>query len=138
MASGFWHRIIVSDINIAAPILDDVDISYHVQDFDGRFVKESIYRQVGSPEVDAAWEDLGVGCKISSSSFCFSIMFMIFKTDRSVLLPASRSQEAGLSSSHAHAREKYSGGYPVYVEGLHQLHCLVGRFFDIFEAMLII
>jgi len=48
-----------------------------------------------------------------------------FKTDRSILLPASRIQEAGLTSDHAHAREKYGGGYPVYVEGLHQLHCLV-------------
>ena len=46
-----------------APILDDVDISYQEEDFDGRFVEENIYRQVGSPEVDAAWEDLGVGCK---------------------------------------------------------------------------
>ncbi|KAE9368375.1 hypothetical protein N431DRAFT_347475 [Stipitochalara longipes BDJ] len=88
-----------------SPILDDVDISYRVQDFDGRFVKESIYRQVGGPEVDAAWEDLGVGY-------------------RSILLPASRREEAGLSSDHAHAREIYGGGYPVYVEGLHQLHCL--------------
>jgi Mycotoxin biosynthesis protein UstYa len=53
-----------SDTHFTAPILDNVDISYHVEEFDGRFVKESIYRQVGSPEVDAAWESLGVGCEL--------------------------------------------------------------------------
>jgi hypothetical protein len=46
-----------------APLLDNMDVSYHVEKFDGRFVNENIYRQVGSPEVDAAWEALGVGCK---------------------------------------------------------------------------
>jgi hypothetical protein len=40
-----------------------MDVSYHVEKFDGRFVKENIYRQVGSPQVDAAWDALGVGCK---------------------------------------------------------------------------
>jgi hypothetical protein len=40
-----------------------MEISYHIEKFDGRFVKQNIYRQVGSPEVDAAWEALGVGCK---------------------------------------------------------------------------
>jgi hypothetical protein len=28
-------------------------------------MNENIYRQVGSPEVDAAWEALGVDCKFS-------------------------------------------------------------------------
>jgi hypothetical protein len=46
-----------------APLLDNIEVSYHVEKFDGKFVKENIYRQVGSPQVDAAWEALGVGCK---------------------------------------------------------------------------
>lgn len=33
---------------------------------------------------------------------------------------------AGLTKDHAHRNPKYGGGYPVFVEGFHQLHCLVG------------
>jgi hypothetical protein len=53
--------------SLPAPILDDINISYDIVQFDGRFVKENIYRQKAGPEVDAAWEALGVGCEFLDS-----------------------------------------------------------------------
>ncbi len=43
--------------------MNKVQISYDKVDFDGRFAIENIYRQGAGPEVDAAWEALGVGCR---------------------------------------------------------------------------
>jgi hypothetical protein len=48
---------------IIAPLIRDVSIEYNDKEFNGSFMNENIYRQVGSPEVDRAWEDLGVNCK---------------------------------------------------------------------------
>lgn len=42
--------------------MDDVDVGFHTIQFDGRFVQENVYRQGAGPEVDAAWEALGIGC----------------------------------------------------------------------------
>lgn len=48
----------------AAPLLNQqIDLSYHKIRYDGTFMKENIYRQIGRPEVDAAWEALGVNCE---------------------------------------------------------------------------
>lgn len=49
--------------SVIAPVLNDVKISYTTKEFNGSFMQESIYRRLGSPEVDKAWEDLGVDCK---------------------------------------------------------------------------
>ncbi|KAM0330146.1 hypothetical protein ACHAQA_004319 [Verticillium albo-atrum] len=43
-----------------SPVLRDVDVTYSTTHFNGSFLEENIYRQAGSPEVDAAWEALGV------------------------------------------------------------------------------
>ncbi|CAI6092891.1 unnamed protein product [Clonostachys chloroleuca] len=43
-----------------SPLLRDTSITYRTHTFDGSFMDENIYRQQGSPEVDAAWEALGV------------------------------------------------------------------------------
>lgn len=47
-------------------MLEDIDISYDVVQFNGTFIHENIYRQGAGPEVDAAWEALGVGCELST------------------------------------------------------------------------
>lgn len=39
-----------------------MDISYHEQEFDNAFKKPTIYRMDPSPEVDAAWDNLGFTC----------------------------------------------------------------------------
>ena len=55
-------------LTIAAPLLEDVSISYKTIRFNGTFLNENVYRQSASPEVDAAWEALGANCEDSSSS----------------------------------------------------------------------
>jgi Mycotoxin biosynthesis protein UstYa len=53
---------------LLAPILDENIISYDVVEFDGRFTRENAFRQDAGPEVDAAWEGLGVHCKLTDLS----------------------------------------------------------------------
>jgi hypothetical protein len=43
--------------------MDEDMIEYDVVQFDGRFINENSFRKEASPEVDAAWESLGVSCK---------------------------------------------------------------------------
>lgn len=49
--------------NLIAPILKEVDNSIQMVRFNGSFMKESAFRLGAGPEVDAAWESIGVGCK---------------------------------------------------------------------------
>ena len=46
-----------------SPVTKDVPIEYSEQRFNGSLLKQNIFRQYASPEVDAAWESLGVNCK---------------------------------------------------------------------------
>ncbi|KAF7187165.1 hypothetical protein HII31_11546 [Pseudocercospora fuligena] len=89
----------------ASPVTRDLDITYHTQQFNGSFMEENIYRRQGSPEVDAAWEALGVNY-------------------RAVQIPAEVGSQVGLTHNHVQINEKYGGGFPANVEGLHQLHCV--------------
>ena len=45
--------------------------------------------------------------------------------DRSVVVPVDEAEASGLRLDQVKINEKYGGGYPANVEGLHQLHCLV-------------
>lgn len=40
-----------------------MDVKYHVQQYNGSFLHENIYRQDAGPEVDEAWEALGTDCE---------------------------------------------------------------------------
>ena len=85
---------------------EDIPITYHTQRFNGSFEKENIYRGDASPEVDAAWDALGVN-------------FL------PVIVPEGQlAEKSGLTKDHARRAKKYGGGIPVFVEGFHQLHCL--------------
>jgi len=88
-----------------SPILKEVDTSLHNVYFNGSFMKENAFRLNAGPEVDAAWESLGIDY-------------------RSVAVPADEAAKSGLKSDQVHINEKYGGGYPANVEGLHHLHCL--------------
>jgi hypothetical protein len=92
-------------VQYSPPLLADVDIKYAPIDYNGSFLKENIYRQDASPEVDAAWEALGVNY-------------------RGIRVPHEMAEAAGIDKSHVKIKEKYGGGYPANVEGLHHLHCL--------------
>jgi hypothetical protein len=50
---------------LKAPILKEVDTSLHTVYFNGSFMKENAFRLNAGPEVDAAWESLGIDCKLS-------------------------------------------------------------------------
>ena len=60
-SSNNWNLIVLI-VEYAAPLLQDVDITLRPTQFNGSLLKENIYRQNASAEVDAAWEELGVDC----------------------------------------------------------------------------
>ncbi|KAH8129504.1 hypothetical protein ACSS6W_002068 [Trichoderma asperelloides] len=88
-----------------SPLIRDVEIRYTSKEFNGSFMNENIYRQEGSPEVDEAWEDLGVDYRAGVISYEDGLA-------------------SGLGTSFVQRAKKYGGGFLVNVEGLHHLHCL--------------
>ncbi|KAJ5301974.1 hypothetical protein PENANT_c057G02157 [Penicillium antarcticum] len=86
-------------------VMREVGIEYNLQEFNGSLLNENIFRQDAGPEVDAAWESLGVNY-------------------RGVRVPAEDAEQSGLASDQVKIKEKYGGGFPANVEGLHHLHCL--------------
>lgn len=105
---GIWIGYYLGSKNpreIFSPLTEDITIGYETVHFNGSLLKEDVFRQSAGPEVDAAWESLGVNY-------------------RSAILPSSRAEASGLLPSHVQVNEKYGGGYFVNVEGLHHLHCL--------------
>jgi len=59
----YWQISDFDDKGLA-PLLDNqIDLSYNIIRFNGSFMKENVYRQAAGPEVDAAWEALGVNCE---------------------------------------------------------------------------
>lgn len=45
-------------------------------------------------------------------------------SDRAARVPFNVAAQSGLASDQVKIKEKYGGGYPANVEGLHHLHCL--------------
>lgn len=50
---------------------------------------------------------------------------MLIHLDRPARVPPELAQLAGLTDDKVQISEKYGGGFPANVEGLHHLHCLV-------------
>ena len=92
-------------ISHASPVIEDVDITYDTVKFNGSFFSEDIFRQPASPEVDAAWEALGVDY-------------------RPAIITEDEAAVAGLDPDQVQVSQEHGGGYMVNVEGLHHLHCL--------------
>ncbi|CAI7617891.1 unnamed protein product [Penicillium viridicatum] len=86
-------------------VIKEVGIEYSLQQFNGSLLKESVFRQDAGPDVDAAWESLGVNY-------------------RSVRIPPEDAEQSGLATDQVKINAKYGGGFPANVEGLHHLHCL--------------
>ncbi|KAJ5281326.1 hypothetical protein N7478_006698 [Penicillium angulare] len=82
-----------------------------LQSFNGSLVKENIFRQDASPEVDAAWDSLGINY-------------------RSVRVTSKDAEESGLAPDQVKIKPRYGGGYPATVEGLHHLQCLSSSDFE--------
>lgn len=49
---------------------------------------------------------------------------LTYSPDRSVRVPSEVGPHVGLDHNKVQINEKYGGGFPANVEGLHQLHCL--------------
>jgi hypothetical protein len=47
-----------------------IGVTYDTREFNGSLLKENIFRQDASPDVDAAWEALGANCQ-SRARFTF-------------------------------------------------------------------
>ena len=92
--------------------------------FNGSLLKENVFRQEAGPEVDAAWESLGVGCAYSNPAPPNHRDTNISE-DRSLAVPLSEAAESGFKPDQVKINQKYGGGFPANVEGLHHLHCLV-------------
>ncbi|OAL22758.1 hypothetical protein AYO20_11107 [Fonsecaea nubica] len=89
-----------------SPVEQDVEIHYNSRRFNASFYKESIYRQPASPEVDAAWEELGTELK-------------------GIVLSVDEAKRSGLELDRVMVGEDYGGpGYVAFVEVTHQIHCL--------------
>lgn len=106
--------------------MKEVGIQYSLQEFNGSLLKENIFRQDAGPDVDAAWESLGVNCLSSNESTTLWQWLIILYLDRSVRIPPEDAEQSGLATDQVKINAKYGGGFPANVEGLHHLHCLVG------------
>lgn len=110
LAGVHWFQNIDNATLIAktswpSPLTKDVNIAYNTVRFNGSLMQENIYRQPGSPEVDQAWQALGIDY-------------------RSIIVPSSDAPRLGLAKDQVKISPEYGGGYPANVEGLHHLHCL--------------
>lgn len=86
-------------------IQDDVDGSFHLVHFNGSLLKENVFRLPAGPEVDAAWDSLGINY-------------------RPIAVPKKQAARSGLKPYQVQINSAYGGGFPANVEGLHHLHCL--------------
>ncbi|RKF60825.1 putative tat pathway signal sequence [Erysiphe neolycopersici] len=85
--------------------IQELDSSRTIVHFNGSFMKENVFRLPAGPEVDAAWDSLGVNY-------------------RALVVPQNLAAKAGLKQSQVQINPAYGGGYPANIEGLHHLHCL--------------
>lgn len=65
-------------INIA-PVVNEVGVKYNLEFFNGSLLKENIFRQDASPEVDTAWDSLGVNCPLSFFVMTFLLYLIILQ-----------------------------------------------------------
>ncbi|KAJ6036234.1 hypothetical protein N7540_000513 [Penicillium herquei] len=108
--SGFFWRgdldvLCAYHVSQYSPVLKETGFDYITQKFNGSLLKENVFRQDASPEVDAAWESLGVNY-------------------RAIRVADEDAQDSGIALDQVKINPKYGGGFPANVEGLHHLHCL--------------
>ncbi|CAK1355972.1 hypothetical protein CB0940_00363 [Cercospora beticola] len=99
------NELLFSQTMAPSPVSRDLDIAFHETQFEGHFMDENIYRLKGNNETDAAWEALGIDY-------------------RSMQIPKDVGLSTGLRPGHVQINDKYGGGFPAHLEGLHHLHCL--------------
>ncbi|KAL5118838.1 hypothetical protein ACEQ8H_003160 [Pleosporales sp. CAS-2024a] len=100
-------RLLVGDSGsfVQAPIIKDVGVNYSLVRFQGSLMKSNVFRLDAGPEVDAAWKSLGADYNPAR-------------------IPIAEAARSNLAPDQVKIKDKYGGGYPAHVEGLHHLHCL--------------
>jgi hypothetical protein len=90
-------------------------------------MKETIYRGLAGPEVDAAWEALGTDCMYFLRSLLLKsgTKRPLLTLDKNILIPEEKAESYGLGAGHVKLRKEVGGGFPAYVDALHLMHCLV-------------
>lgn len=112
-----------------SPVTQDLILDYHEQWFNGSLLKENVYRLPASPEVDVAWEALGVNCAWRDDENIRSNSDLTNVIDRSAVVTEDIAKSVGLRRDQVKISQEFGGGYPANVEGLHHLHCLVSALF---------
>ncbi|KIN03061.1 hypothetical protein OIDMADRAFT_18524 [Oidiodendron maius Zn] len=102
---GRLDRLCLEKTTIPSPMVPDIKIAYHEQNFNSTLFGTSIYRQEPSPEVDQAWVDLGVYLGV-------------------ILVDEDKALKAGITKGHVKTPQNVGGEYFANVEVFHQLHCL--------------
>ena len=52
------------------------------------------------------------------------LLLILIPTDRAAIVPPELAAASGLIESQVQVSDRYGGGFPANVEGLHHLHCL--------------
>jgi hypothetical protein len=122
--NGNYFQLLM--ISVTGPVLGDVQIKYSPVKFNGSLFHDTIYRQEAGPEVDAAWSALGTDCTHTHYTSLQNLQRADTRVVFAIVVPASEAERSGISLDRLRVGEEYGGpGYPAFVEGLHQLHCLV-------------
>lgn len=80
-----WHNRADSCLQKStapSPLTRDLEITYHTQQFNGSFMEENVYRRKASPEVDEAWEALGVNCKCHGAAILYMELSKAYRSQR--------------------------------------------------------
>jgi hypothetical protein len=80
-------------------------MEYKTTTFNSSLFELNFYRADAGPEVDTAWDELGVNY-------------------RSIVISKETAARSGISSDHLKMSHAFGGGYLVNVEGLQHLQCL--------------
>jgi hypothetical protein len=109
----------------ASPLLDDVKVRYNTVHFNGSFMKETIYRSRPSPEVDAAWEDLGANCVFTQAHASSNTIPDRMKSIvEGFIVSEEDGVRFGLDPGMVKRLPRQGGGYVAMSEGMHHLHCV--------------
>lgn len=63
--------------------------------------------------------------ELTVSTFQYLHWRLLTIKDRPLRVPPEAAEEAGISQDQVKISDKYGGGFPANLEGLHHLHCLV-------------
>lgn len=88
-----------------SPVDKDVEPIFNLEYVNGSFTKQTVYRRPASPEVDAAWNEIGAHL----------LPFAV---------PEDEGERYGLVADQVKLIPEIGGGYPAVLGVSHNIHCL--------------